>query len=395
MDLQQLFQKYLDGGATEAELDVLLEHFKLDGDQSPLREMILDELAKTQTAENDPAVTSMVDRVEQRLMHIIHEQEQPVIQMHKRKTYSWIAAAASILIVCSIGLYFYQHHSQKPANNTQLVKNDVAPGRNQATLTLANGQKIILTKGLSGKLAQQGNTLVQVNKGNAIAYIAPVATNTTATIQYNTLSTARGEQSPYPLVLADGTKVWLDAASSITFPTAFNGKERVVKITGEAYFEVVHNAAQPFKVSVKGQTIEDIGTAFNINAYDDEPTISTTLISGEAKVSSADYSVTLKPGHAAVSSTGQKTIKVKDANIDATMAWKNGKFIFESNKIGAIMRQVSRWYDVDVVYEGNVSNNDYIGTFSRYKNVSEVLSVLELTKTVHFKIEGRRITVMP
>jgi transmembrane sensor len=306
-----------------------------------------------------------------------------------------IAAAASILLFLSFGTYFILN--KKPTQ--QIVKNqkqEIVPGINKATLTLANGQKIILTRGLNGRLAQQGNTLVQVNSNKSIIYTASAAnTSLAAQMQFNTLSTVRGEQSPYPLVLADGTKVWLNAESSITFPTSFSGKERVVKITGEAYFEVVHDALHPFKVTVRDQTIEDLGTQFNINAYLDEPYMKTTLINGKVKITEGSQVTLLKPGFQAVVSPSGSSSTVQAADLDQVMAWKNGNFEFEGTPLKDIMRQISRWYDVDISYKGTIEDAEFGGSISRSKNINEILSVLETTKGVHFKLEGRRILVMP
>ena len=396
-DLKKLFQKYLDGQATGEELDILLDHFKLEGHESPLRQMILDELEKEPTQSNSPVIRGITDRVEKRLLHAIEEQEPYPFQPKKKASFAWIAAAASLLLFLSVGGYFLLH--KKPAQQTaQNQPHDVAPGRNQATLTLADGRKIILTKGLSGQLAQQGGTLVQVNKGNAIAYVVPASANTNnSEIQYNTLTTARGEQSPYPLVLADGTKVWLDAASSITFPTAFDGKERIVKITGEAYFEVAHNALRPFKVSVKGQTIEDVGTAFNINAYDDEPVVKTSLVSGKVKVYGSapeliKKAVVLKPGQQA--SFNNNSISVENVDTDDALAWQHGYFQFNTDDLESAMRKIARWYDVDIAYSNDkLKNQPLAGTISRYSTVMQVLRKMELTGRFHFKLNGRKIIV--
>jgi transmembrane sensor len=297
-----------------------------------------------------------------------------------------IAVAASIALVLFTGTYVLLHHKQPKQQITHNQKPDILPGTNQATLTLANGQKIILSKGLSGKIATQGNMAVRVNSGNAITYIAendqPVA--------YNTISTVRGQESPYPLVLADGTKVWLNAASSITFPVAFNGKDRTVKITGEAYFEVVHNAAQPFRVQVKDQTIEDIGTAFNVNAYDDEPQMQTTLISGSIKIGGK----TLQPGQAAILKTGSDHILIKAADTEQAMAWKEGYFQIDHADLQTIMRQVSRWYDVDVEYQGNIPEEPFTGRMQRSVNASKFMDMLSFFN-LHYKIEGRKIIVLP
>jgi transmembrane sensor len=314
----------------------------------------------------------------------------------RRKVVLWprIAAAASIILALSAGGYFLLH-KQQPQQTAQNQKHDILPGRNQATLTLANGQKIILTKALNGKLAQLGATTVKAQGGNGVSYIKGVTANPAVeTIVYNTLSTSRGEQSPYPLILSDGTKVWLNAASSITFPTTFTGSERRVKVTGEVYFEVVHHAALPFNVSVKGENIEDIGTHFNINAYDDEAAVRTTLLEGAISVATNGHKVILQPGQQAVIHHGKSTIIVEQADTQEAIAWKEGMFRFTDESLASIMRKVSRWYDVDIEYTDNSVKDLPFGAVStRFTNVSQVLKMMEMTKEVHFKIEGKTIIV--
>jgi hypothetical protein len=306
-------------------------------------------------------------------------EELPDIQPKTRRLWPRIAAAASILIALSAGGYFvlHQKHEQQTA---QLIKNDIAPGHNQATLTLANGKKIVLTKGLQGLIAQQGKTNINATDNN----ITYTSSKNADQVSYNTLSTARGEQSPYPLVLPDGSKVWLNAESSITFPTAFNGNERIVKITGEALFEVKHNAAQPFKVQTDKQTIEDIGTTFDVNAYADEAVTRTTLVEGSVKVNK----LTLSPGQQTDGNS------IKTVNVKRFIAWKNGDFDFEDENIQTVMRELARWYNIDFRYEGKISAEGFNAQLSRSKNISSILHLLENTKGVHFKVEGRRVTVI-
>jgi len=295
-----------------------------------------------------------------------------------RPLWTRFAAAASIVLCVSFGGYYFLH--KHPSGQTT-YKNDIAPGLSQATLTLANGQKILLIKGLYKNLAQ-GATAIQINNG--ITYTTGITAKAGVASIYNTLSTAAGEQSPYPLLLADGTKVWLNAESSITFPTAFNGNERIVKVTGEALFEVAHNARQPFKVQTENQTIEDIGTVFDVNAYADEPATKTTLVEGKVKVNN----LLLEPGQQSDGS------HIEAVNTKRYIAWKSGDFYFENDDIQTVMRQLSRWYNIDVKYEGHVTTEGFNGQISRNKNISAILNILENTKGVHFKIEGRRITVI-
>ena len=361
-EFQKLVDKFLNGEATPEEQEALDKYFLLFHDEPEYSRVL-----------NEQQLASLEQRMESGLFKRI-EKPAKIIRLWPR-----IAAAASIILAISAGGYFLLH---KPAPQQQVAQtqpHDIAPGHNQATLTLAGGQKIILTKGLNGKLAQQGNTQIQVNSAKEVAYTPAAGAN--SVIQYNTLSTTKGEVSPYPLVLADGTKVWLNAESSISFPTAFNGKERIVKVTGEALFEVAHNAAQPFKVMAKGQTIEDIGTQFNINAYDDEPAIKTTLIEGSVRVNQ----VLLKPGQQSVNA--ENRIIVKRANIAQVIAWRSGKFLFDQTDLKSVMRQLARWYDLKVVYNGNVANEEFDGGISRDVKLSSVLKVLQ-SNDIHFQINN-------
>ena len=330
---------------------------------------------------NEPGELSD-ERIESISREVWGRLPQPVLSpIHRLTVWTKVAAAASVILALSFGGYFLFHKQQ--SQQSAYYKNDISPGHNQATLTLANGKKIILVKGLSGTLAQQGSTQIGVNGQSAIAYTATVA-NVNQPVTYNTLSTSVGEQSPYPLILPDGSKVWLNAQSSITFPTAFNGKARIVRITGEALFEVAHNAEHPFKVQTGKQTIEDIGTTFNVNAYADEPTTKTTLIEGKVKVNG----IFLEPGQ---QSDGTH---IKTVNTRRYTAWRNGDFYFEDDNIQTVMRELSRWYNVKINYEGDITTENFDAQISRSKNISAILHILENTKGVHFKIEGRRITVI-
>jgi len=303
-------------------------------------------------------------------------------------------AAASILLFLSIGSYFLLSKQPSVQQSAQNKANDLKPGENRATLTLANGQKIVLTKSMSGQLSKQGNMNVQMGAGGTITYIPVEDSHTTHdAVVYNTLTTKKGEQ--FPLVLADGTQVTLDAASSITYPVAFNNKERKVTITGQAYFKVVHNAQQPFQVSVRGQTISDIGTEFNINAYDDEGTVKTTLLAGSVKVSKANELVVLSPGQQSqVADNSNKITLIKDADIETAIAWKSGLFQYNNANIQTVMRQLARWYDVDIQYEGAIPQREFSGKMQRNLNASQVLDLLSFTK-IHFRIEGKKIIVTP
>lgn len=388
---RQLLDKYVNNLASARETEELFALIKENNLDDTLQKILVERLEDTVPVISDE---QLWNKQFDQMLDAAKSREQNQQEKLQFRIWPRIAIAVSFLLVLSTTGYFLVHKSQE----RQIVQNHatiVSPGRNQATLTLANGQKIYLTKSLSGSIAQQGNTLVRINAGNSISYTShPNIAKVNEPVEYNTLTTSRGEQSPYPLILADGTKVWLNAASSITYPTAFNGKERKVTITGEAYFEVNHIADQPFFVTTNGQTVEDIGTAFNVNAYSDEPAITTTLISGSVKVAKDEQFKFLRPGQQTIIKTGSRLINVKTANIEQTLAWKNGAFVFDQEDIESIMRKISRWYNVDVVYQNGIPNVKLGGTISRFSTVTELLQVLQSTGTVHFKLEGRRITVI-
>lgn len=318
----------------------------------------------------------------------------------------WWAAAAVIIALLGIGSYwvFYNTRQKQTALiREQRFKNDVAPGKNAAVLTLAGGKQIVLDSTIRGAISQQGNTRIINARGQLVYNELP---KKPAEVMFNTLTTGRGNQ--YQLVLPDGSKVWLNAASSITYPSAFAGAERKVTITGEAYFEIVKNEKVPFIVEKKDVRIQVLGTHFNVNTYEDEEALKTTLLEGSVKVSNGADNRVLRPGQQAVLSgdpgaakNGGGAIKgnlasirvVDDPDIDEVMAWKNGAFKFNDATIESIMRQMARWYDVEVVYDTKVSQH-FIADVPRDVPASELLKLLELTDQVHFKIEGKKITVI-
>jgi ferric-dicitrate binding protein FerR (iron transport regulator) len=340
-----------------------------------------------------------------------------------------ITAAAVIFIVLTCGIYFYLNkpiNSQIAIQKSQPKKNDIAPGSNKAILTLADGSKISLSDVANGEIAKQaGISITKTSNGQLIYSIAdsqPVEGVSQLEV-YNTIETPKGGQ--YQINLPDGSKVWLNAASSLRFPTKFKGKERKVELSGEAYFEIAHITlisqesrtgakiesgaeGMPFKVISGNQIVEVLGTHFNINAYSDEPSIRTTLLEGSVRVSlnspsgeglDKNFSKLLMPGQ---QSKVNKMIKVFNVDTQEAIAWKNGYFMFNNENIESVMRKVSRWYNVDIEYQGNISQKALWGSLSRFKNLSELTDMLELTGSVHFKIvpgdtseKERRIIVMP
>lgn len=320
----------------------------------------------------------------------------PVVSLEpKVKKMKWfrLTAAAVVLIALTAGAYFYfTPLKQPPVTVLQPTRNDVAPpSGNKAVLTLADGTKIELDSSGNGMIALQGNVKVIKKSNGEITYSGSAATE----ISYNTLNVPRGSK-PLGLTLSDGSQVWLNVGSSLTYPTAFAGKERKVTITGEAYFEVAHNAAIPFVVQHDDVTVKVLGTHFNVNTYEDEATERITLLEGSVRVSKNTISQLLRPGQQANIIDRSDDIKVlNDVNVDEVMAWKDGKFRFSENTdIGAIMRQISRWYNVDIEYQGKIDQR-FWGSISKDVNVSQVLKILEATGGVKFKVEGNKIIVMP
>lgn len=320
--------------------------------------------------------------------------------VERKKRYSWIAAAAAVLIVLSIGGYFYKSTTQENVmvDGLALAK-DVAPGRNKATLTLADGRTVELS----------GDKQSVIIKADELTYNdgTKIISEGKSRNQYAVLTTPKGGQ--YQIILSDGTKIWLNAASTLKYPAEFEESERVVQLSGEAYFEVAKvNASSgrrmPFIVKTETQQVEVLGTHFNVNNYPDEAVAKTTLIEGSVRVS-ATSAITapqlLKPNQQSIIAKDSELIKVTRVDPTAVIDWKNGDFIFDTD-IKTIMRQISRWYNVEIVYQGNIPEEELVGTISRSKNLTEVLKVLQETNKVHFKVEDatspgveKRVIVMP
>lgn len=303
------------------------------------------------------------------------------ISVYFRKSYRY-AAAAVILIMLCVGALLLLEKS-----------NDIGPGGSKALLTLDDGSKIVLEEAKMGTLATQGNTSIVKQESGLLAYDASASiSGDDEIVGTNTVTTPLGGE--YQVILPDGTKAWLNAASSIKYPTAFKGKDRVVEITGEVYLEVSKDKTKPFIVKVDGMTeIKVLGTHFNINAYPDEGVIKTTLLEGSVQVTNPSGApVTLSPGQQSTTDS-QGVIFVQNVDTDAVVAWKNGTFQFNSMSIDEIMRQISRWYKVEVIYQNEKPLGEYSGIVSRNTNLSEVLDMLQLSG-INCKIDGERLIVL-
>lgn len=386
--LINLLDRYMNKEASEMETHELLDYIDDPLNAQQVKE-VLEDVLNQETEEH------ALSDYRQRLIldHIFDHQSLPE-KKFKHPVLRWVKLAAAILLFILPGIYFLKTNQPKPVALTAIVKPkqiDVQPGGNKAILILGDGSKIVLDSAQNGVLAQQGNTKIVKLANGRITYNK--TTTSVAAPLYNTMTTPRGGK--YDLQLSDGTKVWLNSSSSISYPITFSGSDRKVSITGEAYFEVAKNKKMPFKINVNGQEeVQVLGTHFNIMAYSDEATVKTTLLEGSVKIIKNKLTGMLKPGQQAQLSTDGKLSIINNADINAVMAWKNGQTLFVNEDIKTIMRRVSRWYDIDVEYQGDVPPRLFTGGISRESNLSILLKVLELNK-IHFKIVGKKLIVIP
>lgn len=312
------------------------------------------------------------------------------IKPKKRTIRFNLLSAAAVFLLISIGSVLLLR-DKFDLDKKEITKKicEIKPGINKAVLTLSDGSEVLLDSNGNGAVAvQNGVTIHQTGTAN-VSYDINQKGAKNGKTQYNTMTTPRGGR--YNLTLADGTEVMLDAASSITYPVEFRGNQRSVKVKGQVYFKVVHNSKKPFFVSAKGQTIEDLGTTFNINAYEDNNDVRVALIEGDVNVRNIAQSVNLNPGQQAVVKQGSSAIVVKTANLDEVTAWTTGWFKFHNKTIREVMKEASRWYDVEIEFENNTDEKKIGGTISRYKNITELLDNLKIAGNINYKIIGRRV----
>jgi len=389
---KDLFQKYKDGTLTDQE-KALLESWYIDQAKS----------AKVTITENE--LEKHLDMVWESLP--IHENPIAPKKGHIRPLLKWLAVAASVIVIGTIGVNFFLKQKIESKDNKNAAVQDAVPGDNRAKLTLSNGHSIMLHEAGNGKLAQQGQTAVIKTKQGEIVYEFDIQeiNGVAEQVTYNTIATPKAGQ--YQVKLPDGTRVWLNAASSIHFPTVFPTAERVVEIVGEAYFEVAkvskNSKRVPFKVKAGNQVVEVLGTRFNVNSYADEAIIQTTLLEGSIKLKvtgKEDQGILLKPGEqASLARNSRKgadmaahSFEVKHVDTKSVIAWKEGYFRFNNVGLPELMRQLSRWYDMEVIYEGPVKEYEFVGQIERNTNLSKVLQILELGD-IHFRIENKKIVV--
>ncbi len=393
-----LLKQYLDNSLTMAELDEWMSLMQDEAAAAAIQAILEEHIGEL------PAAPGYREADWDPLFHKIIGAEENVAAsrtvVRRFPIRRWSAVAAAMLLLLAGG-WFFLRHSRPPvaAGTAPAVAGDIAPGRSRATLTLADGSTVDLDVAKDGVIGHQGGSQVVKSQGSQLAYQEKDGRDA---VTYNVLATPRGGQ--YQLVLPDGSKVWLNAASSIRYPTVFAGRERVVELKGEAYFEIAQDAAMPFKVNVeKGgvpMQVEVLGTHFNVMAYGDEPSMNTDLLEGAVRVHGGSVAKRLKPGQQARwNGGGQGTgagasgvLSVGPGNMEEAVAWKDGMFSFNEATIEQVMRQLSRWYDVEVVYVNGPPKDLFRGEMFRNVTISKILKVLEASG-VHFTVDGEKILV--
>jgi transmembrane sensor len=407
-NFQELLDKYLTGSMTEQEWMIFSDLLKEPEYKNRLNAIIDTELEE-HAFEGEPD-NSILANIQNNLHNHIQagkERSGKVVFYIKR------LAVAAVFVVALLGVAWWWAASKKPARNevarvnTIPAETAITPGGNRAILKLSDGTEIILDSAGEGELAQQGQAKIVKLGDGQLTYSS--SKNAPGETIYNTIITPRGGQ--YQLTLADGSKVWLNASSSLRYPAVFSGKERRVELTGEGYFEVAKNAAMPFHVQANRMDIEVLGTHFNINSYTDEPAMRTTLLEGSVSVKSEvgnrksdkkaqtsdlrfQTSVILKPGQQAVLAPHSSLTTNHSPDLEEVMAWKNGLFQYKAADIETVLRQAARWYDVQFEYKGDISER-FSGQINRNVNAEQLLQILELTGKVKFEIHGKTIIVKP
>lgn len=407
--LRYLLHRYFTNSATNDENQELMELVQNSGNDQTIKE-VMEEVWSQDT--HEPVFSE--NKSEELFLNVLESANSPSPVVTYRSAPRWrslAAAAAVLLLLLGAGWWFINKpFSKKPVaakSTPATIKNDIQPGSNKATLQLADGSTISLDNTINRSLARQGNVQVVQSDSGRLEYITNLK-DKQPTASYNMLKTPRGGQ--FQLVLPDGTQVWLNAASSIKYPTQFMGNERRVEITGEAYFEVTKNSNMPFKVTISntnggtGSEITVLGTHFNVNAYDDEHVIRTTLLEGSVAVrqpaKEAEHAVVLKPGEQAMQARANSSLTTHhspftinhSADVEQVVAWKNGFFQYKSADIASVMRQVARWYDLNIIYTGNIPTDRFTGKLPRSVSLSRLLKWFEWSD-IHFKIEGNNLIV--
>ncbi|WPU98427.1 FecR domain-containing protein [Mucilaginibacter sp. cycad4] len=378
----QLLTKYKNDLCTPEELAELLDYFTSDDVESELKLALHRHLSLYGGA---------ADVTEEETETVLDNIRTEIAAQREKKSPAWYwwASAAVVLIFGATVLFRTPEKPQGVARVVRPAKSHITPGSNKAILTLSNGQTVQLTGAPNGKIAQQGGVSVQKLQNGKIIYSADSSSQQQLNA-WNQIETPRG--GTYDIVLSDGTHIWLNAGSTLSYPVAFTKSERTVKLTGEGYFEVAHNG-KPFKVLSNGQTVQVLGTHFNVEAYSDERSIKTTLLEGSVRVNYNGAQALIVPGQMAVNDlSGQ--LKVRKADTEKIIAWKNGLFIFDDESVAEVMRKAARWYDIEVDYQGITTRKKLWGTVSRYKTINELMDNIAIAGKLTYKIDGRRVILM-
>lgn len=403
-ELSELFEKLINNQCSEEEADLIMELLSDESNARLFRTLIAQQLKQPLAENSSEGVSESVKRsLNIRLEQILQATPPPRSNRFRNLTRSIGARYAAAAVFLLLAVMTYLLVRKAPSQPAVVVRKNMQPivaGTNKAILTLSDGRQINLDATTNGEIATQSNAVVKKMANGVIVYEAKAEAPAlkTGVPEFNTISTPKGGQ--YMVVLPDGSKVWLNAASSLKYPARFDAEQRLVELTGEGYFEIEKNGGKaPFIVMSNHQRIEVLGTMFNVNAYTEESCIRTTLLNGGVRVSALNDNYggrvitagTLRPGEQ--SELSGNGLVVSEGNTEAALAWKNGNFQFENEDIHVIMRKIARWYDVDVEYHGSMKGKILSGVISKYKSVQEVLKMMEITETVSFTIKDRKIEV--
>jgi transmembrane sensor len=370
--IEDLIQKLIANTATQQEKELLDTWFQKE--------------KKSQTVWEADSLDEE-NHIKNEMFSVIRNKIAPVpVRKIYPSVYKYVAAASILLFIISISFFVSKSKTNDDLNATVALR-ALPPGGNGAVLTLASGEKVQLGK----------NALINISKSKIIgilnysdSLLEYQNAKPSKELAYNILTTPYGRQ--FSLVLSDGTKVYMNAGSTLEYPVAFTGSERLVKLSGEAYFEVVHNSKSPFRIKVGNQIIEDIGTSFNVNAYKEENFTSVTLVEGSVKISKKENEVIIKPGQQALTYTYNNVISIKPADFDSALAWKNGLFHFDNSPLSIVLKQIARWYNLEIEYEGGMPTKTIDGEIYRNMDGAQVLSILK-NLGVNYKLDGNKLIV--
>lgn len=398
-DFRLLLEKYLTDSITAEELKHLNELLHSGKNDADLEALIDETLSAVSSETDHEMAAALFNRISAAAGTLENDTDQkaPVVAANRIRTKRiWAYAAAAAIIIMIASFSFWYRGSQAGIQISSVIdsRKDIAPpGAAKAVITLSNGQNIMLDSVANGTVAVQGNASVVKTADGQIVYSAKGEAPVNHQILYNTLTVPRGSRV-VSITLSDGTAVWLNAASSLRYPAVFTGNDRKVSITGEVYFEVAKNRSRQFIVEANGISTKVLGTHFNIKAYEDEPETRITLLEGAVKIGNRDSERLLAPGQQAVITPAGNINIDTNTDIEEVMAWKDGRFQFGGADIKEVMREITRWYNVEIEYEGNIRQH-FRGGISRNVEVSRVFKMLEATGAVHFKIADKKITVTP